>query len=172
MTWWRAAAYWVCFLALVGYYLIGEHPPEAETAQGQRASFLNLPEERIMAIELHRKERHVHCRRIEGSWQLVQPAGGTVPADLIAALVANLAQLSDVDLVADNNKDLAQFGLETPASQITLTPDAGEPIRIQLGIQNPAGTAEYAERSGSHGVYLIGLNVRYYEDLVFEMVGS
>ena len=35
-------------------------------------------------------------------------------------------------------------------------------------LRNPARTAVYAQRSDSPRVFLIGLNVRYYEDLLFE----
>jgi hypothetical protein len=40
-----------------------------------------------------------------------------------------------------------------------------------LGSRNPSGTAIYAQRDDTRRVFLIGLNVRYYEDLLFQGVG-
>jgi uncharacterized protein DUF4340 len=169
MTWRRAILYWGCFAVLAAYYLVAERRPAGEVAAHlARAPFLSLAEGEIDAVELRRDEARVRCRHIDQRWQVVEPAGRTVPSDLVGALVANLIQLPDVEVVAETSANLAQFGLDTPASQIVLTTSGGPSITVRLGSRNPAGTAVYAQRSDSGRVYLIGLNVRYYEDLVFE----
>jgi hypothetical protein len=171
MTWRRAAVYWLCFLALGVYYVVVEREPAGHAvAHLTRAPFLEVPPEEIQAVELRRGNTVVRCRRGKDRWQVLEPAGARVPVDLIAALVNNLAQLPDVEVIAETAQDLGQFGLETPVSQITLTRASGPPIAVHLGARNPSGTAVYAQRSDSPRVYLIGLNVRYYEDLVFEAV--
>jgi len=171
MTWRRALAYWACFLGLVVYDRAVERRPAGEAVHVVRAPLLNVEANRIDAVELRRDDRIVRCRRVDGRWQVTAPAGGSAPADLIAALVTNITELPDVDVVAENGTDLAQFGLDKPATEMTLTPGGGTPISVRLGNRNPSGTAVYAQRSGSDRVYLIGLNVRYYEDLLFEAVG-
>jgi uncharacterized protein DUF4340 len=168
MTWRRALVYWACFLVLAGYYLVAERRPAGEVAAHlTRAPFLNLSEGQIESVELRREDVVVRCRRVDRRWQVVEPAGRTVPSDLVGALVGNLIQLPDVEVVAETAANLAQFGLDASASQIVLT-GSGPAITVRLGSRNPAGTAVYATRSDSPRVYLIGLNVRYYEDLVFE----
>jgi len=39
---------------------------------------------------------------------------------------------------------------------------------VTIGDANPTGTAVYAQRQGAPDVVLIGRNVRYYEDLIFQ----
>jgi hypothetical protein len=119
-------------------------------------------------VQVQRGASVVRCRRVAGRWKVVDPPDNRVAADLIAGLITNFTQLPDVEVVADKPTDLTQFGLDTPASQLVLTPTSGDPITVRLGNPNPAGTALYAQRSTSTRVYLIGLNVRYYEDLLFE----
>jgi len=170
MTWRRALAYWLCCLALVGYYRAVDRRPAAEAVHVVRAAFLDVGDNRITTLELRREDRVVRCRRVDARWQVTAPAGSVVPADLIAALVTNITELPDVDVVAESSTDLAQFGLDTPAAEMTLTPESGTPITVRLGSRNPSGTAVYAQRSGSDRVYLVGLNVLYYADLVFEAV--
>ncbi len=41
-------------------------------------------------------------------------------------------------------------------------------VRVLLGARNPTRTAVYAKRDDRPAVYLVGLNVQYYEDLIFE----
>jgi hypothetical protein len=169
MTWRRAALYWALFLALAVYYVAAEREPAGQAAAHlTRAPFLTMPEEQITALQVQRGARVVRCRRVAGRWQVVDPPTSSVPSDLIAGLITNLTQLPDVEVVADKPTDLAQFGLDTPVSQLVLTPASGDPITVRLGNRNPAGTALYAQRSTSGRVFLIGLNVRYYEDLLFE----
>ncbi len=169
MTWSRAALYWACFLALGVYYLAVERAPAGEAvAHLTRAPFLNVPESEFTALEVRRGDALVRCRRVDGRWQVGEPAGATVPADLVAGLITNLTQLPDVEVVAETKRERAQFGLDNPESRIVLTPASGTPVTVTLGNRNPAGTAVYAERNDSERVFLIGLNVRYYEDLLFE----
>jgi hypothetical protein len=169
MTWRHAALYWALFLVLGVYYVAAEREPASKAAAHlTRAPFLTVSEGQIVAAEIQRGASVVRCRRLAGRWKVVDPPDGSAPADLIAGLIDNLTQLPDVEVVAQKPADLAQFGLAPPASQLVLTPASGDPITVRLGSRNPAGTALYAQRSNSDRVFLIGLNVGYYEDLLFE----
>jgi len=171
LTWRRAAIYWGGFLVLAAYYFTALHEGGGPTAAHLvRAPFLDLPADEIAAVEVRRGDRAVRCRRAQDRWQVVEPLNGVVPSDLIAALVANLTQLPDVEVVAEHAADLAQFGLAPAQSEITLTRTPGKPISVRVGAVNPAGTAVYAQRSDGDRVFLIGMNVRYYEDLLFQTV--
>jgi len=172
MTWRRVAIFWGCFAVLTAYYVAVERrPSEPAAAHLTRAAFVDVPTDRIDALEVRRGTTAVRCRRSDGRWHVVEPPTAAVPSDLIAALVANLSQLPDVEVVAETAADLGQFGLDPPASQLILTPAGGAPIAVRLGTRNPSGTAVYAQRGADPRVFLIGLNVRYYEDLLFETLG-
>jgi hypothetical protein len=169
MTWRRVAIFWGCFAALSAYYFAVERAPSGPAvAHLTRAAFVDMPTDRIEAFEVRRGTAVIRCRRVAGRGQVVEPPSAPVPPDLVAALVANLSQLPDVEVVAETAMDLSQFGLDAPASQLTLTPTGGEPVTVRLGTRNPSGTAVYAQRGTDPRVFLIGLNVRYYEDLLFE----
>jgi hypothetical protein len=171
MTWRHAALYWALFLILGVYYVTAEREPAGKAAAHlTRAPFLTVADDQIVAVQVQRGATAVLCRRVEGRWKVVDPPGTSAPADLIAGLISNLTQLPDVEVVAQKPADLTQFGLSTPVSQLVLTPASGNPITVRLGNRNPAGTALYAQRSNSDRVYLIGLNVGYYEDLLFQGV--
>lgn len=172
MTWSRAALYWAVFLGLTAYYVVAVRESPAPIAHLTRAAFLDIPGEQIEAIEVRRAGSVVRCRHANGRWEVTEPPGRPVPADLIAALVANLTELPDVEVVAENSNALGEFGLQVPQSEITLQPAGRAPVSVRLGTQNPAGTAVYAQRDDSQRVFLIGLNVRYYEDLLFEALGQ
>jgi len=171
MTWRRAATYWACFLALLAFYLVSvreEPPPPA--AHLNRAAFLDLGEADVTGLEVRRGDAVVRCQRANGRWEVTGPKQGHTPPDLIAALVSNLTELRDVEVVDEGSGDLASFGLDPPLSLMVLSRSGGPPIELRLGARNPAGTAIYGQHTGSPRVYLVGLNIRYYEDLLLESV--
>lgn len=172
MTWRRAALYWLTFAALSAYYVIALRTPDGSTAAPlQRAPFLDVREPELQRLEVRRAERTLRFARSAGRWQVVEPSGVAVAADLVAALVSAVAEAPAVEMVAAAGADLTQFGLDPPASELTLTA-AAAPIVVRLGGRNPAGTAVYAQRLPDPQVFLIGLNVRYYEDLLFEALAA
>ena len=168
MTWKRAALYWAVFLGLAAYYMAAVRESRPPVAHPARAAFVTIPAEQVAGLELRRGTNVVRCRRTGGRWEVIEPAERTVPSDLVEALVANLTELPDVEVVADDSNTLGEFGLQEPQSEITLQRTGQAPLTVRLGGHNPAGTAVYAQRSDSPWVFLIGLNVRYYEDLLFE----
>ena len=171
MTWRRAALYWACFFGLLAYYFaVLREPAGQPAAHLTRAPFLQLDETRLASLELRRGSERLRCARAGDRWQVVEPAGRRAPSDLIAALIDNLTQLPDVEVVADGAADLAPFGLAPPVSELTLAETDRPPVRVRLGNPNPAGTAVYAQREGDARVFLVGLNIRYYEDLLWTAV--
>ena len=62
------------------------------------------------------------------------------------------------------------FGLDDGAmpARIELLRGDGASIVVTIGGTNPTGTAVYARRDNAPEVILIGRNVRYYEDLIFQ----
>jgi hypothetical protein len=171
MTWRRTGLYWACFLTLAVYYVWFEGTPASQVAARMpQAAFVTIDENQLQSIEVQRGKEVVRCSRSEGRWKVVQPPGSPVPSDLITSLISAVSELPEVEVVADQPGDLAPFGLDVPAARLTLTPAAGAPITVRLGYRNPAGTAVYAQRSTSPSVFLIGVNARYYIDLLFQGV--
>ena len=169
MTWRRAAIYWACFLGLAAYYFVAERAPAVRAAAHlTRAPFLNIPDEQVEALEIQRGDLLIRCRKVDGHWQVSEPVGSNASSDLITGLVSNLTQMPDVEVVSEATAELAQYGLAPPLSQITLRLDGGKRVTVRVGTRNPAGTAVYAQRSDSPQVFLIGLNVGYYEELLVE----
>jgi hypothetical protein len=118
--------------------------------------------------------RSIEARRDDGRWHVVAPAGVSVPPDLLAAAVATLTAGQSAEVVNDGaTGDLASFGLTEPTSEMEVAFDgeAPERVRVIFGARNPTRTALYAKRADAPTVYLVGLNVRYYEDLIFEAAG-
>lgn len=167
MSWRRGLIYWLCFLVLGAYYVLALRRPQAG-GDTRAAAARNVSVGDVIAVEVTRGPVRARFERGGGRWELREPPGRAVPADLVDALLEALADLSTAPVVAVAPVDPAQFGLTLDGVHLTLVPGTGEPIAVRLGGRNPAGTAVYALRDGSDAVILLGLDVASYADLVFE----
>jgi hypothetical protein len=179
MTWRRVAWIYLALVVLTSYVLVferasldvvpGSAPPPIEE------SLLQVAPEAIVALTFRHGTREVHAVEEGGRWQVLRPVETTVASDLLAAFVGTLTagQASEV-MQTGAEGDLASYGLATPSAEIEIaTRDSATPVvRVLLGNTNPTRTALYAKRDDRDVVYLVGLNVRYYTDLVFAGAGG
>jgi hypothetical protein len=179
MSWRAVGAIYLVFAGLLAFVLTVERPPAVAPPPPEAAperSLLGVDESAVRAIAFQRGDMQVRAVRDDGRWRVVEPSRAAVPPDLIEAEVATLTAGQVSEVVADGAApDLAAFGLTRPRSAIVLTIDGGgapRDVTVLLGDRNPTHTALYARRSGDPRVYLVGLNVRYYEELIFEAAGA
>ena len=181
MTWRRIITYYLLFALLGGYYLLFETRPQGEVgtqravpvqSAGHKSRFLNLAQEVVQELVVRRPEGEVVCRRDAEVWRVIKPAGVQVSSGLVSGLVANLTQSKEAEVMAEAPTDLSPFGLDLPRSTLVLKTDGkSPPVTLFLGERNPTATAVYARLEGSPRVFLLGLTVKYYEELLFQAVG-
>lgn len=175
MSWRRVGVIYLVLAGLVGYFALFERsaptPTPTEGARALDRSLLGTEASAVEAVSFRRAGVEVHAVREGERWRVVAPADSAITPDLIAAVVATLTTGQSVEVMQEaSDGDLAAFGLATPSSEIevVLRAETTRKVRVLLGARNPTKTAVYARRDDQPAVYLVGLNVRYYEDLIFE----
>lgn len=173
MTWRRAWGYVGVFVALTVLHLLTSRP-ESPRDVGEEITpllvtatpvpFLAAKPEEIDSVEIELSGRSAELERRGARWEVVQPAGREVSADLISALLTAVLDVPEVEVVG--SVDDEDFGMDAPTAELRLQPSGRTPLMIRFGTLNPAGTAIYATGSGTRQVVLLGLNIRYYLDLV------
>jgi hypothetical protein len=171
MSWTRAAVYWLVALALAAIYVGGEDavrtasaPSATPTPLADRTE-VPLP---LKRIEVRRDDVVIAWeRRPEGAWTVVEPAGTSIPAGLLDAFAEQVATISAGEHF-DGDADDPAFGLERPGLRIALVGEDGRTLALVVGERTPTGTAAYARREGGGPVLLVGLNLLYYSDLLFD----
>ena len=171
MTWRSAAVYWLSFVALFTYNRV---VLEADRSQplAARPPFIEVAASEISTLDIERGGQHLHAERADGSWKVTVPAGSSAPADLVGAVVESLTSIPDVEVVSEAPPPSDDFGLNPPATTITLGRGAVAPITVRFGQLNPTSTAVYAQRGDSPRVYLLGRNLGYYLDLLLPPAGG
>jgi len=168
-----AIVFTALFLLLLPIYWYFDQPADKRAAnvEEQQESLLKL--NGIDSITVKRGGETLRYQKTADGklYQLVEPQGKFVPQDLMQALASLLISAKQVEVVAQNANDLAQFGLDHPRSEMTIgATGTGQPIRIFFGAENPTHTAIYAQIEGIPKVFLLGRNLEYYQSVMFEWV--
>ena len=174
MSWRRVAViYTVLAVLAVWVFALDDTAPVAEQPNQPpppSASILNADPAAVTALTLRKDGKLVRASRTEDRWATAEPREATVPPDLYEAMVATLtAGQAAEELGPEQEPALAAYGLATPAATLEVAlGGATPPITVYIGDQNPTRTAVYARRNDRPTIYLVGMNLRYYIDLVFE----
>lgn len=91
----------------------------------------------------------------DGTWKLTEPVDTDADQTAVTSLVTNLATLEINRIVDDNATDLAQYGLATPAVDVTFKADGNVSGGIALGDKTPTQSDIYAVRTGEKKVFLV-----------------
>lgn len=171
---WRAIALSYAVLAVLAAYYFGfERPPRPHPVhRGARPHLVDFRADDIRELRLLRGGNRIVCRRKGERWVVVEPLGAAVPSDLVAALVDGLAGGQGVQVVRTETSNAAGFGLDEGTRVEFVVRGRERPVEVVLGGLNPTRTAVYARRIGAPFVYLLGRNIRYYEDLIFAAAGG
>jgi hypothetical protein len=172
MSWTRILLFYVVALVLTLHLKsVTDHEAgETEAAKAPTTPFLTAVPERIDRVRFESSTLALQFERKDGRWVTTEPEGLAPPGDVIDAVLDSFATLPPIEIVSAGKDNEDQFGLVPPRMRIRIE-QAGELIStVVLGELSPTRTAVYARKSGSDEVALIGLNAKYYIDLVFENV--
>jgi hypothetical protein len=162
----------ICIVLGAEYWVVERPRETAPVEEETRPPFLDVDPDTLREVRMTRGGRRLVSRREAGAWTVVEPAGAAVPPDLIAAFANALAGAAEIARVAGAGADAREYGLDERAARVELIRDGGVPVVVNIGEPNPTGTAVYARRAGGAEIVLIGRNVRYYEDLIFQALSA
>jgi hypothetical protein len=150
------------------YWRLDRLPRQAAPVRAARERFLAVEPGELREIRMQRGGHALVSRLTGDRWVVVEPPEAPVPPDLIAAFASALAGAETIDVVSGANPDARTYGLDERAGRVEMVPRRGEPVVVTIGGTNPTGTAVYARGGRTPGIVLLGRNVRYYEDLIYQ----
>jgi len=161
---WRHVCVYVVLAALLATlsWLTAPPPPPPPSQSTPRTA----PGLAVRELTVDAHGARVRAVRSGERWQVVEPPGAAVTSDLVSALLGAVLDTRAEPVAAAAADQLSEFGLDQPTARITMTREDGPPVTLLLGAANPAETGIYGRLEGNPQVVLLGLNVRYYVDLL------
>jgi hypothetical protein len=170
VTWKKTLTYWTLFAVLAAYYGLFEHQaPPPRIQQTKEEQVLPFFEDEVVAVTIQAEGQTIRGELGEKKrWKAVSPPGAQVPSDLFNALVDGLTagQRAEVVSPSPNDEQLASFGLASPAWMLDVETKGGKKMHVEFGDRNPPSTGVYARTGDAPRVFLVGLNVQYYGELI------
>jgi Domain of unknown function (DUF4340) len=143
-------------------------PATAANGRAQRPRLLAISRDDVRTVRLVHGGRVLVLSRREDGWQVQEPAEASITSGLVEAFVAALLGAEVVDQPGAVGDDPGQYGLDERAIRIEVQATAAPGEILLLGTPNPSGTAVYVRRGGGAEILLVGRNLAYYEELLFQ----
>jgi len=159
MRWQITLILFVVLAVLGGSYYVYEvrmGPAREEAAARKGRVFGNVETKDVTEIRLVRGGETVRLKREGDSWELLEPLRARGSRPTADEILAN-ATTAKIDREIDANpKTPADFGLDKPAADLTLTLKDGKQVGVELGAKNPTGVWVYAREHGKPAVFVLG----------------
>lgn len=157
MRWQTTAVLAVILVALAAFYYVYEIRlgPERERAEARKGRLWTAEPADVTEIEIRRPADTVQLKREGDRWRMLAPveAGGD-RGRIEDALTAIVTAKIDRE-IASAPTSLAEFGLDKPAAEVTLTLKEGRRLAVQLGSKNPTGLWVYAREPDKPAVFVL-----------------
>lgn len=153
----------VVLVLLIGVYLAlraaaPEEDQSASTEADTKTAF-EIKAEDISELSIENGKESYHFSRKEDKWTYTEDENFPLSESQIQNVVSNLTSISAVREL-ENTENLADYGLDNPEIQVTVTDIEGKETELKFGDINDAVSGCYMSKSGSHKVYLVDSSVK------------
>src|SRR2546425_430358 len=155
---WQTTAILAAILIAVGafYYVYDVRmAPEREKEAARKGRLWTIEPADVNEVTIRRSSDTLTLKREGDRWQMLGPVsarGDRGPID--DALTTIVTAKIDREITAQP-ASLADFGLDKPAADLTLTTKDGKQLGLQLGAKNPTGVWVYARERDKPAVFVI-----------------
>jgi hypothetical protein len=159
---WQTTAILALLLALLGgFYYVYEIRlgPGRDEAAARKGRVFSADSKDVAAVEIKRPDESVRLQREGDDWQVLEPVKARGSRTAVDELLANVMTAKIDREIDPDPRSLADFGLDKPAADLTLTLKDGKTLGLQLGAKNPTGVWVYARERDKPAVFVLGESV-------------
>src|SRR5712691_7316003 len=157
MRWQTTAVVAVVLLALGAFYYVYEIKggPARAKVEAQKGRLWTVDAGDVTEVELKRTGEVVRLKREADGWQILEPVTARGDRAKVDETLTTLTTARVDREIESAPKRLDQYGLDTPAADITLRLKDGRQLGLQLGAKNPTGVWAYAREAGKPAVFVV-----------------
>lgn len=155
---WQTTAVLAVILVLLGagyYWYEVQQAPEREKAEGRKGRVFTAEPTDVTEAVIKRASDTVRLKRDGERWQMIEPVAARGDRGPIDETLTTIVSAKMDREIADKPKALADFGLDKPAADITLTLKDGKQLGLTLGSKTPTGVWVYAQERDKPAVFVL-----------------
>ena len=146
-------------LALLGAYVYFFEIKGAEKKKEQEEkskTLLEIKKEDVASLKLQSAAQTIELRPSgKDAWEIAAPLKARADDSTVGRILEGLAKVQYKDVVEEKPADLSQFGLDHPATSITVSLKAGGGKSIYFGGKNPVANVYYCRIDKDPRVYTV-----------------
>jgi hypothetical protein len=161
MRWQTTAVLFALLLVLGGFYYVYEvrWAPAREEAAARKGRLFAGDTKDVTEIVIKRPEDTVKLKRSGDEWEILEPLRARGSRAAVDETLANLMTAKIDREIAAKPESFADFGLDKPAADVTLTLKDGKTLGVALGGKTPTGVWVYARERDKPAVFVLGESV-------------
>jgi hypothetical protein len=154
MRWQTTAALAVILAALGVFYYVYEIrlAPEREKVEARKGRIFAAEPAEVTAVEVKRGAELLKFQREGDGWRMLAPVATRADRGAVEELVTSVITAKADREISASPASLAEFGLDAPKADVTLTLKDGKQLGLQLGGKNPTGVWVYGREPGKSAV--------------------
>jgi hypothetical protein len=139
------------------YFVESKREPAGDTAAAKKEKVFSIDSAKLDEIEVKSVSGETTTlKKKDGAWEITAPEPMPTDSSEVGGLVSTIESLEIQNVVDQNPKSAAEFGLEPPRFTVAFKQaGATAPTRLQLGRKTPTGGDLYARVEGQPRVFLI-----------------
>jgi hypothetical protein len=161
MRWQTTAALALVLLLVGGFYYWYDvyQAPERQKAEGRKGRIFTAEPADVTQVAIKRASDTVRLARKDDAWHVLEPVTARGDRGAIDETLTSIVTAKMDREIADKPASLADFGLDKPAAEVTLTLKDGRQLSLDLGAKNPTGVWVYARERDKPAVFVLGESV-------------
>jgi hypothetical protein len=152
VSWPRILVLAALVAALGGYLWFYEVPQARKEAEKEK--LVGVADDAVTGIELVYADRTIGLAKGDGGWRLTKPVEAPADEPVVKTLLTAITGAQVQKTLDEVPADLAPFGLDKPATTITLATKDGPLPAIALGKNTAIGAKTYVRKGDAGKVYL------------------
>jgi hypothetical protein len=159
---WQTSVVLAVLLVAVGvfYYVYDVRMvPEREKAETRKGRVFTAESQDVTQLTLKRPTESIELKREGEAWQMAAPVRARADRGPVEEVITNVLTAKIDREIAAAPPSLAEFGLDKPAAEVTLTLKDGKRLGLVLGAKSPTGVWVYAREPDKPNVFVIGDSV-------------
>jgi hypothetical protein len=133
--------------------------PEREKAETRKGRVFTAELGDVTQLTLKRPTESIELKREGDGWQMSAPLRARADRGPVEEVITNALTAKIDREIAAAPASPAEFGLDKPAAELTLTLKDGKQLGLLLGAKSPTGVWVYAQERGKPNVFVIGDSV-------------
>jgi len=147
--------YLILAVLLVAFYFYETRKDEKKkSAEEEAGALFSIKPDDVTSLLLKSGDKEMRFEKKDGTWEILHPVRSGVDSFALTRLLNRLTGLKSLRVIAENSKDLSEFGLQQP--EATLTFRAGEQDNtLLIGHVSPIEKGYYVAKGGDGKVYFV-----------------